>query len=278
MPLKLATWNINSIRLRLDLVLRFLNEIAPDILCLQETKCPDDHFPVRDFKELGYEHIAIRGQAGYNGVATVSRIPFGEVWHHRFCDKRDARHIAVTLQTEPITLALHNAYVPAGGDMPDPMINEKFAHKLAFLKEMRDWFGDAGIHGKRPMVLVGDLNIAPLATDVWSHKQLLNVVSHTPIEVKALNGIQDAHGFIDVVRHHIPPHERLYSWWSYRARDWRASNRGRRLDHIWASPQLGATLLHADVLDDARGWARPSDHVPVIATFDLARGTGRKFG
>ncbi|MEG9883191.1 MAG: exodeoxyribonuclease III [Hyphomicrobiales bacterium] len=277
MPLKLATWNINSVRLRLELILRFLKEIAPDVLCLQETKCPDDRFPVRSFKELGYEHIAIRGQAGYNGVAIISRIPLSEVRHHPFCNRPDTRHIAVTLQTESGALALHNAYVPAGGDIPDPMINEKFAHKLAFLKEMRDWFGDAGIHGKRPMVLVGDLNIAPLATDVWSHKQLLNVVSHTPVEVEALNGVQEAHGFIDVVRRHIPVHERLYSWWSYRARDWRASNRGRRLDHIWVSPLLGPTSLDAKVLDNARDWTRPSDHVPVIATFDLARGAGRRF-
>jgi exodeoxyribonuclease-3 len=111
---------------------------------------------------------------------------------------------------------------------------------------------------------VGDLNIAPLETDVWSHKQLLDVVSHTPIEVEKMGAWQDSLQWVDAVRRFIPPEERLYSWWSYRASDWSASDRGRRLDHVWATPSLAPRLTGAMVLREARGWAPASDHVPVM--------------
>src|SRR5213082_4107448 len=112
------------------------------------------------------------------------------------------------------------------------------------------------------MIAVGDLNIAPLETDVWSHKQLLTVVSHTPVEVERLGALQRAGGFVDAIRHFVPPEERLYTWWSYRARDWEASDRGRRLDHIWVSRALRDCVSEHAILKDARGWLRPSDHVP----------------
>ncbi|MBZ0324829.1 MAG: exodeoxyribonuclease III, partial [Alphaproteobacteria bacterium] len=114
-----------------------------------------------------------------------------------------------------------------------------------------------------------DLNVAPLETDVWSHKQLLNVVSHTPVEVDHLDRLQASLGWIDAVRHFIPPENRLYSWWSYRARDWSASDRGRRLDHIWVTPDLRETLAGARVLRDVRGWDQPSDHAPVVCDLTL---------
>jgi exodeoxyribonuclease-3 len=117
-------------------------------------------------------------------------------------------------------------------------------------------------------VLVGDLNIAPLETDVWSHKQLLDVVSHTPVEVARLAGLQAAGNWVDVMRNFIPPDEKLFTWWSYRAADWEASNRGRRLDHVWATPALAPTARAMTVLRAARGWERPSDHVPVAVTFE----------
>ena len=116
------------------------------------------------------------------------------------------------------------------------------------------------------MIAVGDLNIATLETDVWSHKQLLSVVSHTPVEVERLGLLQRAGEFVDAVRHFVPPPERLYTWWSYRARDWTASNRGRRLDHIWVTPSLVEVLVEARVYRESRGWEKPSDHVPVMLT------------
>lgn len=271
MSLRLATWNINSVRLRIDLVCRLLKEWRPDILCLQETKCPQGQFPVAPLRDLGYVHIAEHGQKGYHGVAIVSRLPFHEDSRHsrEFCGKGDCRHVAVTLGTkQPLTL--HNFYVPAGGDEPDPAINEKFDHKLKFLDEMERWFS-AGSHPRNhEAILVGDLNIAPLVHDVWSHKDLLKVVSHTPIETAALTRVQHAGRWVDVMRKHVPEDQKLYTWWSYRARDWHATDRGRRLDHIWATAPVAQSSRRLAVLREARGWAQPSDHVPVIADFELA--------
>jgi exodeoxyribonuclease-3 len=147
--------------------------------------------------------------------------------------------------------------------------NEKFAHKLAFLREMTNWYKAHKKKSDARMVLVGDLNVAPLEHDVWSHKQLLKIVSHTPIEVELMNELIASHGWIDVMRRFVPPEEKLYSWWSYRAKDWEAADRGRRLDHIWVTPTLAETPRAMKVLKEARGWERASDHVPVIASLTL---------
>ncbi len=263
MTLKIATWNINSVRLRIDLVARFLKKFRPDVLCLQEIKCRDDQFPHRRFTRLGYRHRAVSGQKGYHGVAIVSRRPFLDTQTRSFCNKNDARHISVTLD-ESDGLVVHNFYVPAGGDQPDPAVNEKFAHKLAFLDEMSSWLNGPLTAGRT--VLAGDLNIAPLENDVWSHRQLLKVVSHTPVETDRLESMRQAGRWTDAVRHFVPADDKLFTWWSYRARDWLASNRGRRLDHVWVSPPLTGRLEDALVVRDSRGWPRPSDHVPVIVT------------
>lgn len=261
MPIKVATWNINSVRLREGLVTKFMKDYRPDVLCLQETKCPNDAFPMKEFRKLGYEHMAINGQKGYHGVATLSRIPFEKQHAKEFCGKGDSRHVSITLKdgTE-----IHNFYVPAGGDEPDPAVNEKFAHKLAFVDEMTRWFRNRKNKKTNKMVLVGDLNIAPLEHDVWSHKQLLKVVSHTPVEVDAMNVLQKSHAWVDVAREQIPESEKIYTWWSYRAKDWAAANKGRRLDHIWVTPALSAKTGTLSVLKDVRGWDRPSDHCPVM--------------
>jgi len=258
----LATWNINSVRLRIDLVARFLSEHNPDVLCLQETKCPDGQFPSGEFRDLGYNHIALNGQKGYHGVAIVSRHPFAEESRRDFCAKGDSRHLAVTLAGKAAGLEIHNFYVPAGGDEPDPDVNDKFAHKLAFVDEMTTWFETEPRTNGRA-ILVGDLNIAPLEHDVWSHKALLSVVSHTPIEVEKLKRAQAAGPWVDALRKFVPGDEKLYTWWSYRSPDWAAANKGRRLDHVWVSPNLEGALKSMHVAKDARGWERPSDHAPV---------------
>jgi len=268
MSLRIATWNINSVRLRIDQVRRFLRDAEPDILCLQEIKCRNDTFPEKAFRSMGYSHIAVNGQAGYHGVATVSRRPFAQTMSQDFCGKGDARHIAVRLDNGPEHLLIHNFYVPAGGDVPDPQSNEKFAHKLQFLNEMADWFETPGGGAKAPCIMVGDINIAPLENDVWSHRQLIRIVSHTPVEVDHLSRVQRSRDWVDVMRAHIPADQKLYTWWSYRARDWRAANKGRRLDHIWATPDLSGRFSALEVIEKARGWTRPSDHCPVIATLD----------
>jgi exodeoxyribonuclease III len=259
--LRLATWNINSVRLRIDNVRRLIAEWAPDVLCLQETKTPDERFPHQAFAELGYGHRLVHGMKGYNGVAILSRLPFESPETRNWCARTDCRHAIAVL---PGGVELHNIYVPAGGDLPDPEANPKFAHKLSFLDELAGWF--AAERGGRPMIAVGDFNVAPLEADVWSHKQLLNVVSHTPVEVERLDRLAQAGGFVDAVRHFVPAPQRLYTWWSYRARDWAASDRGRRLDHIWVTGAVAAALSEAQIHRDSRSWDKASDHVPVMLT------------
>lgn len=264
--LSITTWNINSVRLRLPLIRQFLDTTPTDILCLQETKCRDDIFPLAAARALGFEHVEINGQKGYHGVAVFSRVPIATVEKGTFCRHGHARHMAVTLGPEAgpaAGLTIHNFYVPAGGDVPDPVVNPKFDHKLHFLDTMRE--GPERLRAMRA-VLVGDLNIAPLDTDVWSHRQLLGVVSHTPIEVERLGRVQAAGPWIDALRAKIDPAEKLFTWWSYRAADWAATNKGRRLDHVWLSPDIAGTLQSVAVCREARGWDRPSDHVPVTVT------------
>lgn len=262
--MRVVTWNINSVRLRAPLVRQLVDEIAPDVLCLQETKVVDELFPHDALADL-FPHRHARGMKAYNGVAILSRVPFKTTGGRDWCGKEDARHASVTLAGG---VELHNFYVPSGGDVPDPAANDKFAHKLQFLDELTAWW-DEQSSPRAKRIMVGDLNIAPLENDVWSHKQLLDVVSHTPVEVERLTAMQDAHAWVDAVRHFVPDSEKLYSWWSYRARDWRASNRGRRLDHIWVTPPLAKKLQGASVFDTARDWPKASDHVPVVVDIDL---------
>jgi exodeoxyribonuclease III len=261
--LRLVTWNINSIRLRLDSLRRLDAALRPDVLCLQETKVPDALFPREALDGLGYRHQAILGMKGYNGVAIAARRPLEGVTSRSWCSRDDCRHLIATVDG----IEVHCLYVPAGGDIPDPAVNPRFAHKLAFLDEVAAWFRAAGDPAK-PMVLLGDLNVAPLETDVWSHKQMLRVVSHTPVEVARMAELQASLGWVDAVRKYVPPSERLYTWWSYRAIDWLASNRGRRLDHVWVTPALEARLSAAQVVAETRGWQPPSDHVPVVVDVD----------
>jgi exodeoxyribonuclease-3 len=264
--LRITTWNVNSIRLRLDGLARLVREVDPDVLCLQETKVRNDLFPVLELRALGFEHQLLHGQPGYHGVAILSRIPLEEPRRLDWCGKIDCRHAVAML---PGGIELHNLYVPAGGDLPDRALNPKFGHKLDFLAELTDWFRQSRQTRRRAM-LVGDLNVAPLETDVWNHKQLLKVVSHTPIEVAALGALQASQDWIDAVRRFVPPSERLYTWWSYRAFDWAASDRGRRLDHVWVTPNLSPQLLGIEVMRAARGWRQPSDHVPVTVDLEIA--------
>ena len=262
--MRLATWNINSVRLRHNLVAKLSEMRTPDIICLQETKTPDEHFPYEAVKALGYEHIHIHGMKGYNGVAILSKLPFtGTDIHHRV-GREDCRHIAAKFEN----FELHNLYIPAGGDEPDPEINDKFAHKLDFVDEMTRWFSDR-YTPDQALIAVGDFNIAPHENDVWSHKQLLKVVSHTPPETERLEKMRQSLDWVDSSRYFVPDEEKCYSWWSYRNRDWKKSNRGRRLDHVWVTQPLKASLKKHEILSEARDWEKPSDHVPVIVDLDI---------
>ncbi|NNE53176.1 MAG: exodeoxyribonuclease III [Sulfitobacter sp.] len=262
MSFTIATWNINSVRLREPLVARLMEEEAPDILCLQECKSPVDKIPLERFEALGYRHVIARGQKSYNGVAIFSKLPMKEAAAWDFGDLGHARHIAGRLENG---VTIHNFYVPAGGDKPDRMSNEKFDQKLDFLAEMRGWFRCAP---PERAILVGDLNIAPLEEDVYDTKKLARVVSHTAVEREALEGLRKVGGFVDITRAHIPD-GKLYSWWTYRQPDWESADRGRRLDHVWATEDIAEAAHSSRILRHARGWEQPSDHAPVFATFDL---------
>ncbi|MBK67974.1 MAG: exodeoxyribonuclease III [Rickettsiales bacterium] len=261
---RIASWNINSVRLRQDLVVQFLKQYKPDILALQETKTPDEHFPKKTFEDAGYEHVFYNGMKSYNGVCFISRHPLQQKQCHARVGKSDCRHVEATINYSEIgaPLSFHNLYIPAGGDEPNVMVNNKFAHKLDFVDEMTQFFKKQ--NKDKPIIALGDFNIAPYEHDVWSHKQLLKVVSHTPIEVEKLEAMRQSLDFVDAARHFVPMEEKLYSWWSYRARDWEKSDRGRRLDHIWVTPKLESYLHAFHVAKEYRGIEKPSDHAPII--------------
>ena len=257
--MKIVSWNINSVRIRIPQLAKLVAAWDPDILCLQETKVEDASFPHVEIAKLGFAHCLISGQKSYNGVAILSKVPIIKKDCLDFAGLDHRRHISAEL---PDGTHLHNFYIPAGGDIPDVNANPAYAGKLRFVEEMQDWAKRAGKKNKR-LIAVGDFNIAPHEHDVWSHKQLLSVVSHTPPEVERLNTLQDTLNWCDTGRHFTPHSEKLYSWWSYRNRDWRVSNRGRRLDHIWVTPSLTQHLQAYHTLSDARDWQSPSDHVPI---------------
>lgn len=261
--MKIVTWNINSVRLRAPMVVKLMQDEKPDIICLQETKTLDEFFPHETFQAEGYEHIHIAGMKSYNGVCVLSRVPFKSTDIHHRVGKEDCRHIVARFDHEGINFDLHNLYIPAGGDEPDREINEKFGHKLDFVDEMTEFFKEFYTQ-KSPVITLGDFNIAPREHDVWSSKQLQKVVSHTPIELKHFAKMYDSIGWQDAIRHFVPDEEKCYSWWSYRNRDYKKSNRGRRLDHIWVTQPLLKMLKGHKILTHFRDLEKPSDHVPVM--------------
>ena len=258
------TWNINSVRLRSALVLKAADILKADVICLQETKTPDEFFPHDVFDAAGFKYRHINGMKSYNGVAILSRVPFTDTGIHSRVEREDCRHIAVKFPE----FELHNLYIPAGGDIPDRDQNDKFGHKLDFVDELTSYFSKSH-KPSTPLMVVGDFNIAPFEHDVWSHKQLIDVVSHTPIEVEKLTAFSRTLNWVDVARHFIPEPTKLYTWWSYRNRDWKVSNRGRRLDHIWVTPPLSPALKSHTTLPEARDWERTSDHIPVMVELSL---------
>ena len=261
--MRIATWNINSVRLRLRQVLKLVEDKEIDLLCLQETKTQDEFFPSEEFSKIGMKYQYYRGEKSYNGVAILSNIEFKDTGYVEYCKKADTRNIFVKFKNN---VELHNFYVPAGGDEADVTTNLKFEHKIAFLNEMKE---NLSKDKQTKKILVGDLNIAPLEHDVWSHKQLLNVVSHTKLETDTLLDIINSGEWVDVMRELVPHDKKLFSWWSYRNRNWETSNRGRRLDHIWVSKNLFSKVQSGVIYKDTRNWERPSDHVPIIIDINI---------
>lgn len=256
--MKIITWNINSVRLRLALLADIAAEHNPDVICLQETKVSDELFPIEAIREMGFEHIIFSGEKSYNGVAILSKIPLERPFILQFCNDHK-RHIAAYIGG----IELHNFYIPAGGDIPDPELNPKFKHKLDYYREIEKWFLQ-NRSKEDQIIITGDLNTAPYEHDVWSTRQLRNVVSHTMVERELMISLLKSLDFVDTGRHFVPYDQKLYSWWSYRNRDWKKSNRGRRLDHIWVTNPLKEHLVATYYAKEIRDAKSTSDHIPCM--------------
>ena len=258
--MKIVTWNVNSVNARKNLLFKLINEHKPEIICLQETKVVNSSFPQKEFEELGY-HCYLNGVPSYNGVAILSKPKAKNFKIYDYCKKNDGRHIEIDV----CGLKVHSIYVPAGGDVPIEEVNPKFKHKMEFIKKL-------SLLSKRlksePLVFCGDLNIAPHIDDVWSHNQLKSVVSHTELERYALLKVMSSGDFFDAIRKFINPPDNVYTWWSYRSPDYSVNNRGRRLDHIWASNSISDRVHSAKILESFRSDSKPSDHVPVYVEID----------
>ena len=224
----------------------------------------DAIFPAELFTRHGYVHVQLNGQRMHHGVAILSRVPLADPGKHDWQDNGEARHVGARLECG---IRLENVYVPAGGDTPDRTVNPKFGQKLDFIERITRWSDGLS----EPTVIVGDFNVAPLECDVWSHKALINVVSHTPMEVDTLNRLQQAHEWVDIGRKFVPAPERCFTWWSYRSPDWTRNDRGRRLDHMWASPRAGWSSDRPSGARAVPDWERPSDHVPLICEIEFER-------
>ena len=264
--LSIVSWNVNSVRIRMELLKELAAKHQPDVICLQEVKAKEADFPFNDIKMLGYEHIALYGMAGYNGVAILSKFPLENIEQKDWVSKHDARHIKAVVKG----IEINDIYIPAGGDIPDPIENLSFAHKLCFMDDMAEYYEQSKTSlSDRKIMFCGDFNVAPSENDVWNHKQMLGIVSHTPIEVQRLTRLFNSLNFIDAVRQIYPEPEKNFSWWSYRNPNWQTNNKGRRLDHIWVTPNMQNMIKDVKILREFRSAERPSDHVPVLIKLDL---------
>ena len=259
--MKLLTWNVNSIRMRLHQLLNLIKNESPDVICLQETKVSNDAFPKQEIEDLDY-NVYLNGAPAYNGVAILSKRKACEIKIKKFCGKNDSRHLSILVDK----INIHSIYVPAGGDVPDASENIKFDHKLKFLDEMKRFFIKKE---KKINLICGDFNVAPNKDDVWSHNQLRNVVSHTDIEREKLIKVMESGDFVDVIRSYISPPENIFTWWSYRSKDFKKNNRGRRLDHIWITKHPSIKLVKSKIIGSMRSLDKPSDHVPIFFEFEI---------
>lgn len=256
--IKIATWNVNSLRVRLTQVVAWLAQAKPDVLALQEIKLPDADFPIEAIREAGYEAV-FAGQKTYNGVAILSRQKASHVVTdlHSFADTQ-RRVLAVTIDQVRIL----NLYVPNG----ESIQSEKYQYKMNWLQHL-DLFLKQEIQLNPQMVIVGDFNIAPEDIDVYDPQRWAGQVLFSEPERQAFKGMLDV-GFVDCFRQ-INPTEQCFSWWDYRMNAFKR-NLGLRIDHILASSALASQCLSCHIDKTPRSSERPSDHVPVIAEFKIS--------
>ena len=260
--MRIATWNVNSIRQRVDNMLAWLKERAPDIVCLQEIKCVNEAFPRDAFESLGY-NVAVHGQKAFNGVALLSKLPFDEVAPGLIGDDGDvqARFLEALVSTKAGVLRVVSLYLP-NGNPPD---NEKYTYKLKWMDRFIA-FSLERLKLEEPMLLAGDYNVIPTPADArnpaaWANDALF--LPQTREKFRALINL----GLTDAVRA-VSDGPDLYTFWDYQAGAW-AKDDGIRIDHLLLSPQAADRLVDAGVDRHVRGWDKPSDHVPVWIDLDI---------
>lgn len=256
--MKIATWNVNSINVRMPQLLAWLETSDIDVVCFQETKTVDDNFPLAALRDLGYE-AEFMGQKSYNGVAIISKFPITDV-QKNFLDDDDEspkRMIAGTVNGVRII----NTYIPNGTEIG----TDKFTFKLDWLQRLR-WYFDENCDQSNDVLLCGDFNVAMEAIDVWNAASWEGKLHFTKTERAAMHNVLQW-GFTDLFRK-FHPEEKEFSWWDYREGAWQ-KNRGLRIDHIWTSPSLTDKAQSCRIDKTPRALEKPSDHAPVIAEFSL---------
>ena len=256
--MKIATWNINGVKARLENLLLWLKESDPDIVCLQEIKSIDDQFPRTEIEALGY-HVETHGQKGFNGVALLSRRRFDEINRGLPGDDGDeqARFIEGVVSVDGGVLRVVSLYLPNG----NPVDTEKFAYKLAWMARLRNW-AEERLLLEEPMVLAGDYNVIPEPLDAKNPQAWLGDALFQPESRGAFRRLENL-GFQDSLRA-VSDEGGIYSFWDYQAGAWQKNN-GIRIDHLMLSPEATNRLLSVSIEKHVRSWEKPSDHVPVCA-------------
>ncbi|NNE65391.1 MAG: exodeoxyribonuclease III [Pyrinomonadaceae bacterium] len=255
--MKVATWNVNSINVRLEHALKWLADTKTDVLCLQETKCVDENFPVEEFREAGYESAFI-GEKSYNGVAILSKYPIENAQLNFPDDDEEAPKRFVSADIKGVHIV--NTYIPNG----TKLWSDKFDFKLDWLQRLRRYFDDTCSTDK-DVLLCGDFNVAPGELDVWDVSRWEGKLHFSKPERAAMYHVMQW-GFTDLFRE-LHPYAQEWSWWDFRTRAFER-DQGLRIDHIWTSSPLTKKAKDCWIDRDPRGWERPSDHTPVVAEFD----------
>jgi exodeoxyribonuclease-3 len=254
--MRIATWNINGVRARIENLLHWLREASPDVVCLQEIKCVDESFPTASIEELGY-NVAVHGQKGLHGVALLARYPIEDVQRGLPAVEGDtqARLISGLVASADGAVRVASAYMPNG----NPIGTEKFAYKLAWLSRLEDWLRNE-LKREERLVLAGDYNIIPTPRDAKFPENWVTDALYTPEARSAFRRLT-ALGLTDAVRA-VSDDGGIYTFWDYQAGAWQRNN-GIRIDHLLLSPEAADRLRQAGVDRHVRTWERPSDHVPV---------------
>jgi exodeoxyribonuclease-3 len=259
--MRLATWNVNSVNARLETVIRWFEEAAPDVACLQEIKCVEEKFPAEAFERLGY-NVEVLGQKTYNGVALMSKTPLEDVTRGLPGDESDeqARYIeAVVSGPRPVRVA--SIYLPNG----NPVTTEKFDYKLGWMARLHR-HAQGLLALEEPLALMGDYNVIPEPRDAENPEKWLDDALFQPRSREAFRalkwlGLSDAYMQADGT-------PGAYTFWDYQAGAWQR-NHGIRIDHALLSPQAADRLRGCEIHRDVRGWEKPSDHVPLVIDLDL---------